>query len=189
MTITDDNRINHQDLLKLADNRPPLKCEEGKSNPPAPTSCLSPIVGNNTLSEAEARKLLNYLIVYTMMDSRYMVPDSVIREIKEEKALLHLIQKNWMGLDSIHALVKNVIQQKKPEYGGYVGDFQMTNQEFIINLRQRLLDSTLVDLGIFKVSDQELLNEIMFIQQQIQLSGIHFGTPKDNIKKKSNRIF
>lgn len=169
MTITDENRIDHADLLKLADTRPPLQCEDGPKAEPA--SCLSPVVGSNTLSEQEARKLLNYLVVYTMVDSRYLVPDEVVREILGEKALLHLIQKNWMGLDSIHALVKNVFQQKKPEYGGYFGDFDMSNEEFLLNLRQRLLDATLVDLGIINVSDRDLLKEVFFIQQQIELSG------------------
>ena len=106
-----------------------------------------------------------------MMDSRYLLPDNLIKEIQQEKALLHLIQKNWMGLDSIHALLKNVIEQKKPEYGGYFGDANLTNEEFLIFIRSRLSDQTLQDLGIFGVQNQDLMNEVLFIQQQISLSG------------------
>jgi hypothetical protein len=108
------------------------------------------------------------------MDSRYLLPDNLIKEIQQERALLHLIRKNWMGLDSIHALLKNVIEQKKPEYGGYFGDANLSNEEFLNFIRQRLLDDTLVNLGIFGVGNQSLINEILFIQQQIELSGKYY---------------
>ena len=111
------------------------------------------------------------MILYTMMDSRFILPDDLIEELQNEKAFLHLIQKNWMGLDSIHALLKNVIQQKKPEYGGYYGDFNMSNDDFLNNLRQRLLDFSLQNLGILNIQNKDLLAEILIIQHQMELSG------------------
>lgn len=129
------------------------------------------VTGTNTLTPEEAQKLLNYMVLYTMVDSRYLLPDDLIEEIRNDQALLHLIQKNWMGLDSILALLRNVFQQKKPEYGGYFGDAGMSNEDFLREVRRRLLDATLQSLGVSRVSDGDLVKEILYIQQQLEATG------------------
>ena len=114
------------------------------------------------------------MIIYTLLDTRYLIPDSTIREIQNDEALLNLIMRNWVNLDSMYSILKNVFQQKKPEYGGFFGDQDVNNIEFLKIMKEKMLDSTVDRLGVKEVSEEKILREMEIIKKQLELSSNYF---------------
>lgn len=83
--------------------------------------------------------------------------------------LISLIRKNWIGFDGIFGILKNIFEQKKPEYGGYFGDFKIGNEEFLEMIRDRLLESTLREMMVFDDGLSSLGDEILIIERQLEL--------------------
>lgn len=118
-----------------------------------------------------------------MMDTRYIIPDLAILEIQNDTTLLSLIRKNWLGFDGIFGVLKNIFEQKKPEYGGYFGDFKLENDEFLEMIKERLLNSTILKLMVFDEGNESLSQEIAIIQRQLELlSEIYCFLECDDLK-------
>ena len=164
-TVNSDTRVDHEWLVRTSDTRPKPKCiSTGETSKPS-----LPDPSEFKMTEPEARKLLNYMIVYTMMDTRYIIPDLAILDIQNDPTLLSLIRKNWLGFDGIFGVLKNIFEQKKPEYGGYFGDFKLENDEFLDMIKERLLNSTILKLMVFDEGNESLSQEIAIIQRQLEL--------------------
>ena len=175
--MNESTSVDHKWLVKNSDTRPAPKCltTSSQSTVDCPiqnhtnndNSYKDP-QGKGTLSRSEAKKLLNSMLLYMMMDTRYILSDVALQEIMDDEALLNLIMKNWINLSSMESILRSIFQQKKPEYGGYFGDFKFGNQEFLELIKKKLLDSTNVILGIEGTADKTLLREIQLIQIELE---------------------
>lgn len=112
-------------------------------------------------------KLLNHMILYTLIDTRYVIDDSVIRDIQNDEALVNLIMRNWINIDGLSAIIRNIFQENKPKYGGFYGDSKMNNEDFIQILKQNMLSETVRKLNLTNKSSSEILLEIEFIRNQL----------------------
>lgn len=156
--------MNHEWLVHKSDKRPKQKCinnltklVEGNSNP---------------ISEVEASKLFNYVILYVMIDSRIIISESVVVEIKKTKSLVQLVQADWLDIKSLIQIIRNVIDLKQPDYGGYFGEYRMTNLMFLDLVRERLSVNAKKELGILNHSNAKLLKEMKTIYRYNRLKGM-----------------
>lgn len=116
--------------------------------------------GKSKISKEEARKLLNYLLLYTMIDTRVLLSDKIISDFHTNESLLELIMTNWMDLISLKSMIHNVMVLRQPEFGGYYGIFRMTNQMFLNVLRIKLTAQTLESLDMRSRSDGEIVEDM-----------------------------
>lgn len=104
--------------------------------------------------------MLNYLLLYTMIDTRVLLSDKIISDFHTNESLLELIMTNWMDLISLKSMIHNVMVLRQPEFGGYYGIFRMTNQMFLNVLRIKLTARTLESLDMHSRSDGEILEDM-----------------------------
>ena len=153
--------MDHEWLVHKSDKRPKQKCVnnltklvEGNSNP---------------ISEVEASKLFNYVILYVMIDSRIIISESVVVEIKKTISLVQLVQADWLDIKSLIQIIRNVIDLKQPDYGGYFGEYRMTNLMFLDLVRERLTENAKNELGILGQTNAKLLKEMRTIYRYNRL--------------------
>ena len=75
--ITSENEVDHLKLVKSADTRPPLKCEDILD---LREVCKGKDKGE-CLSQKEAKTLLNYMIIHYMMDTKKVLSNEIIEGI------------------------------------------------------------------------------------------------------------
>lgn len=120
--------------------------------------------GESKISQEEARKLLNYLLLYSMIDTRVLLSEKIISDFHANESLLELIMTNWMDLISLKSMIHNVMVLRQPEFGGYYGGFRMTNQMFLEVLRIKLTKKTRKSLGMHLRSDRQLLEDMRILE-------------------------
>jgi hypothetical protein len=119
--------------------------------------------GKSKMSKEEAKKLLNYLLLFMMLDNRILLSDKIIQDFQKNESLLELIMTNWVDLISLKSIVSNVMVIRQPEFGGYYGHFRMTNLMFLDLIRNKLTEKTLKVLGIYKLTNHKVIHEMRII--------------------------
>ena len=117
-----------------------------------------------------SKQLLNHLIIYTMIDTGIIISDKLIQEILNDSSLNDLIQKNWMGIDGIYAVIKNIFQKKTSEHRVVYNN--INPNDFIGYMRQIIRKKTKKKLEIFKLSDQIIIQKMEILKNEIKDLGI-----------------
>lgn len=70
---------------------------------------------------------------------------------------------NWVDLISLQSIVNNVMLLRQPEFGGFYGNFRMTNVMFLNLIRGKLTQASLEVLGVLGVGNLAVLKEVKVI--------------------------
>ena len=156
-TISSKNRVKHEHLKEAARSKNMIE-----------TSCRPSLKhllksGKSKVSKEEALKLLNSMLLFSMIDSRILLSDNSIKEFQENQSLLELIMTDWVDLLSLRAIVTNVMVLRQSEFGGYYGIYRMTNDMFLNVLRSKLTKKSLKALGLNHQTNQKALNEMRVV--------------------------
>lgn len=169
-TINETNSVDHDWLVKKSDKRPKQTCSNSLESIEKSKSAL--------INISDSKKLLNFALLYIMVDSRYLLPENVLKEVMEKQSLLELIMLNWVDLNALKMIIQNVIGIRKPDFGGFFGKFRMTNIMFLNLLKNKYPPDLLMSLGISSIPDSTLLKEL-------EVMGTLFSSKNDVSSKNS----
>ena len=98
-----------------------------------------------------------------MIDSRVLIPQKVIKDLTENEALKQLLMTSWVDLHALKRIIFNAIIQEQPHFGGYYGNYRMTNNQFLLVIRKMFPESIIKRIGLFDTSNEQMINELVVI--------------------------
>lgn len=147
--------MDQQWLIQKSNKRPKLKCKDDFSK------IIS--LNKNSISQIEAEKLLNYIILYVIVDSRTVISEELINQLKSSGYLINMLRADWLNVSGLIKIVRKVIQLRQPDFGGYFGNYRMTNAMFLNLLRERMSLKAQKRLGILGHGNRKLIRELRSI--------------------------
>lgn len=181
--ITAENKVDQKRLMVTSDTRQPVKCEDILNLKEVCRKQKSRSL--DCLSEKEARSLINYMIIHFMVDTRTILPTTVIRgkasvnlikDLMEEKSLVRLVRRNWVNIWSIKSIIKNISDTDGKLKTFQFGKSKTSDEIYLKSLRRSYSDEILDKLGINKISNQALMEELKILNK-----GIVDGSPRVEI--------
>ena len=95
---------------------------------------------------------------------------SLTEELLNDKSLLRLVRRNWVNIWSLKSIIDNLANSGNSLKAFQFGKDEESDAKFVKELRLRLTDNYLKQLGINDISNSRLMKELAVLNEGI-LSG------------------
>jgi hypothetical protein len=161
--ISKEDKIDHSWLVELVKKKSSIHCVDSfqklKNSKDIP------------LSYKESLKLLNYALLFHMVDSRQVIEESVLKKIQGDKSILQLLMKNWLDIRGLRGIISNILMEEKEKAFEEYANYRMTNKMFLKVINDRYSEEMLKNLGVLNKMSSAIIMGLHEIAPMYKNSG------------------
>lgn len=128
-----------------------------------PTKLVKKVDLVQTPKLSDSARIVSDVVLLVMTELRTVLPNDLIKKLRNDSSLLDLVEKGWLDVVGIYALVKNAINKNGQKHKT---TFEHADKVMFVKILQKELDlNTLGELGIAETTTNHIIQRIRKIQK------------------------